>query len=757
MAITGEDNIVLKLGIKGVDPAEARAIALQGSSGLEAAFKESLARQEELYKAAAGSMNAEARAAAQAELATHQSKATAIQSLLKQAYAEEEAAAAEHAKKMQETSLAGRATALGEGLEATKASAMGTLGAAFFGYEAIKGIGEFAESMAHVAAVTDAFTGSISDLREATDGEISDMDLMTASNLAAAKSLSLSSDQFGIVSKAALRFAEATGGNVKEALDEMISGLATGRSRGLQMAGVILDQEAIFADYAKAIGHAGETLDQHAKSVALSQAAMEALDLKTIELGVHAEGFGEKMHWLGAQIGNVWTDILGFFAKGGTYIIKLFELDIPNSFRQSIAAWKDLLPGQHGNEDAAMKVNAEKTAEWQKAQLEKSQKDVDSAMSRVASAGAAYAPEKGGKGGVQRDTNPTTKFDFMSNLKLADMAQDEYGVSGPDGLPRGDADWISEQAAKRAKAIGDFWNKSLQEKFGDQSQYSDAELSTIYSGASKTKSDVVLNMLKGAGWSDEDIAKAATDTADTVVHDLDDKLKAAMDKMDKQTKANKQKAGPLTSNIMEQFFGPDIMDTARDKMTQLQGIVYDASQTMSNDFESAGDKMASGFGKAVSATLIHGTSLTAGLRNETEAVLESLSSQALGQSLMYAAKALAWGAEALFTGDAHAAAAAAEAGAAAVAFGAVGLAAAGAARAVGTSSTSPGGTPTTTGSQPGFGGPTTSSSSGGQGGTVILQVSVMPGGESAAGDSIVKAIAAYQAQTGQTLDQMLRN
>jgi hypothetical protein len=753
MAITGEDNIVLKLGIKGVDPAEARAIALQGSSGLEAAFKESLARQEELYKAAAGSMNAEARAAAQAELAAHQSKATAIQSLLKQAYAEEEAAAAEHAKKMQETSLIGRATALGEGLEGGKASVMGALGAAFFGYEAVKGVGELAESMGHLDAVTQAFKGNLDELREATNNEISDMDLMTESNLAAIKGLSLSSDQFGILASAALHFAAVTGGDVKEALDGMINGLSAGTARALRQAGVILDETQIFADYAKAIGHAGETLDQHAKSVALTAAAMEALDLQTVANGVHAEDFEVAINKAATVLKNVWSDVLRWLKDQTTDAIHAIMM-FPSGIKAIIAQVQDLLPGQHGNFARVQAEGNALEAQWKEEALAKSKEEMDKAKSRLASAGAAYQPADGNKGGVERKEDGGGSSAGPQGLdRLLAAAAAGSGMQDPEA----DGAIFEDAATKRAKALEEKWNKGLQEVFGSPGQYTDAELSGIYSGAATSKSDVVLNMLKGAGWSDEDIAKGTEDTAEAVVHDLDAKLKAAMDKMDKQTKANKDKAGPLTSNIMEQFFGPDIMDTARDKMTQLQGIVYDASQTMSNDITSAGDKMASGFGKAVSATLIHGTSLTAGLRNETEAVLESLSSQALGQSLMYAAKALAWGAEALFTGDAHAAAAAAEAGAAAVAFGAVGLAAAGAARAVGTSSTSPGGTPTTTGSQPGFGGPTTSSSSGGQGGTVILQVSVMPGGESAAGDSIVKALAAYQAQTGQTLDQMLRN
>jgi len=761
MAITGEDNIVLKLGIKGVDPAEARAIAMQGAAGLESAFQESLQRQSQLYKVQAETMDANAKAYAAKELSQAQSQATALQSLLKQAYTQQERDAKEHAAHMAEvkehSGVVGGLTSIGEGIESHQAAILGAASIGFIAVEAVHALFELGESIAHVSAVTEGFTGNIAELREVTNGEISDMDLMTASNAAVAKNLSLTSEQFGIISNSALHFAAITGGSVKESLDDMINGLATGRSRALSMSGVVLDQEKIFADYAESIGHAGATLDQHAKSVALSKAAMEAMDIALVNNTGHVSESEVAVNKLKASWDNFFKD-----AKLGIadFVMDSHSFDdaiglVNAKMKDAALDLKHALGGAPNNEHYVMQYWAQLGKEKEEREkLGGGAEEKDAALARLASAGAAYAPENGEKGGVEASKKP---------YKPTGMERLFNALSGGMGLdPAEDGAIVTTEAEKRAIKLHDLWNQGLLDVFGKPENYTDAELAGIYSGnAEKTgKNSPLMLMLKSAGWSDEDIAKGAEDTAEAVVKELDDKLTAAMEKMDKQTRANKKAAGPMVSGIMEKFFGPDIMDTARDKMTELQGIVYDASKTMEDDVTKAGNAMAAGFGKAVAATIIHGTSLKAGLQNETEAVLESLSSQALGQSLMYAAKALGWGADALFTGDPKAAAAAAEAGVAAAAFGAVGVSAGVLARAVGTTSTSasssPGGTPTTTGA--GYGSPT-QGNNGNLGNTnaVVINLSVMPGGESAAGESITKALAAYQAQTGQTLDQMLRN
>jgi len=130
----------------------------------------------------------------------------------------------------------------GEGLGEmyrSAASKVGLYAAAVTG--AFYAVKKLADEMDRQADIADAFAGNIDAAADRTKGLITNLDLMIASNSAAAAGLKLSAAQFGTLSVAAVKFAEATGQDAKGALDSLIGAISTGQERALKPLGVDLE------------------------------------------------------------------------------------------------------------------------------------------------------------------------------------------------------------------------------------------------------------------------------------------------------------------------------------------------------------------------------------------------------------------------------------------------------------------------------------------------------------------------------------
>lgn len=759
MATTAET--LLKLTIKGVDPSEAQRIASSSTAGVEAAFRESMERQAALYKIASETQNAQARAYAQRELSERQSQATALLGVIKQSQAQEQAMSRAHSAALIEDA---RRTA-----EKTREFEESTRGAAsafapksgggllqqakdfretgetiaeygFVVYEAFKKLEELGEAVAHVTEINNHFKGSIDDLREATGGEISDMDLMIAKNRAAAGNLKLTAEQFGALGGAAKSFADSIGGNVNEALNDLIKGLETGRSKTLQAAGVFLDQPKIFADWAVRIGHAGEQLDDTAKKAALFHAVLKSADEKLVESGVHAEGFAEQFQKVKVILSNAWDQmLLGF----GVLVSKTSEwlmIGLPNAVHVAVAKVKDIVPGfGSGNEARAREAWAVQSYDAKVASEAESRKAIEEAQARLAGDQSVYDPTTGFGGVLKTKTGGSTvKFDFFQTI--LGHSQDE----------------VISDMTDQVRDIHEKWNKELQDTFGDPEQFTAGERAQIFAGnavAGDKSKTPALAMLAAMGFSTDDSSED-----DLIKAELDRKFEKAMAALDTWITAQKDAVAEDIAKthdentkalgVLSVFFGEDFLSTSREEMDAAEQILYDGTQQMNGVLKSVGNQLASGYGAALAHSIGEGKNLKAALQDTTHAVLISLSEQAFVKSLMWGAESLGDLAMGNFAGAGLAAAASAS-------FAAVGVAAGIGARAIPSSSGSASAGSTPTASSGSFSSGPQSSAIDNSTGPVTLSVYVAPGGEAEAGRSIVAALTAWSAQTGKDLSHLV--
>jgi hypothetical protein len=220
----------------------------------------------------------------------------------------------------------------------------------------------------------------------------------------------------------------------------------------------------------------------------------------------------------------------------------------------------------------------------------------------------------------------------------------------------------------------------------------------------------------------------------------------------------KRSGGSFFSKLI---FGEDGPQGTYDQLDEATKHILDNTKAMSDMLDHAGTQMASGIAKAATASIIHGANLKKGLHDQTEAVLESLSTQALSLAAINLAKGLAATADAFMGLPTEAGAAGYYA--AAAAFAAVGATAGIAARALGPTSSSAsaaGGTATATASGSSLGSSSGGASSGsgtGDATPITMQIYVAPGGEAEAGRSIVNSLNAWAAQTGQDLSHLVNN
>lgn len=282
------------------------------------------------------------------------------------------------------------------------------------GFETFKSL---AESITKTINIYGALKGSIDAMREATGGQVADIDLITTKNRAFQKDLQLTDDQFGQVSAAALVFSHALGTDTKEALDQLIDGLATGRVKTLAAAGVVVDAKKVYEDYAKSIHIAVAELSEHQKKVALVEASLRAMNDKLIESGGEIHNFSSE--WEKAQasmtnlsdemkigLGGVLTSLIGGFDNVTSYMAQ-FLLQWKVTFAEAANfADKALHPFTHINDGDGAIASAKSDLAGLLA--ERAEKNDPGRAAREAAEGLAKAKEL-----KRLDENPS-----MSDLKI---------------------------------------------------------------------------------------------------------------------------------------------------------------------------------------------------------------------------------------------------------------------------------------------------------------------------------------------------
>ena len=194
----------------------------------------------------------------------------------------------------------------------------GILGGAIAGLVAgIAALGARGSDVADVAAAFDQLTegagggeAAIETLRTATDGLISDFDLMTSTNQAFSQGLRLSSDDLRLVGESSRILADQIGGDTKEAYDTLTAAMATGRDRQLQTIGLNIDGAAAVEKLAASLGVEKGALTESQEVMAKKNAILDALRQKLEESGRAELDFGERIQQARVMMGN-FIDTLG--------------------------------------------------------------------------------------------------------------------------------------------------------------------------------------------------------------------------------------------------------------------------------------------------------------------------------------------------------------------------------------------------------------------------------------------------------------
>lgn len=219
--------------------------------------------------------------------------------------------------------LSGIADAVGQlgtaffGASSTVVTAAGAIVAAVGGISvAIIELGNRGSDVNDVASTFENFSGSVDtakqsleNMRKGTQGTVTDFDLMRSASKLLAADVKLSSDQFGLMSKAAFVLQNQGLGPTKDMLDLVSQALLTGRTRSLEMRLGKINLEKATKDYADTLGVEVRQLNEAGKTEARRSAIFELLNQKVKAAGDQQKDFGEKMDSVIVSIKN-WGDEL---------------------------------------------------------------------------------------------------------------------------------------------------------------------------------------------------------------------------------------------------------------------------------------------------------------------------------------------------------------------------------------------------------------------------------------------------------------
>jgi len=729
-----EDQILLKLVIKGSDPSEIEQLARSTQGELNAKIKAYLDQLTQFHQQANAAQTADAVVAAQQQIDAVEKQ---IDTVSKVQRANEIAAnRSENAWKSTLRVMESIAVTW----EFTQSLIEG----------GIAKFGELGESIARVTEVHESLKGSIDSMREASAGEISDMDLILTKNRAMEKDLELSDAQFAAVTAGAHNYAKALGVDTKEALDKFIDGLAQGNLKALKHVGIMVDADTAYKEYAKSIGVAADQLSDHGKKIAIVQEALRLNDKKLAESSDAVINFGHTWKQTAAMLTNLWTEILESLGKMIMMAIEGFTIDLPDAIRLAIAKIKDLMPGSHGEAVAAVVAQHDKNlAAFYKDNA--GEKEGEEARTRLAD-GTSGDYTKGSRADsinqkkVEEDAKKAQEeldkiqkvIDSFDKMLLKGSGLEKAGADAADILQR-------RQQTPDEKALG----------FGYDATASQFAQSGLNNSTARTKA---LQQAQNA--MQERIARSMEAPNETNDLSRGTDSKGAMDRMEKTLKAAQERVDDLRKRA-----GDGILSTALfgsggpgGIKEQLHTFAQDAADALGM-VSAAGTKMGEALGSALAAFVSGDKSKRASLRQTTHDILEALATQAYSRAIFETAEGLA----SLALGPIGGASAGLHFAAAGM-FTAVGTGAALTARAIGTSGTGAAATGASTGTAStgtSSGIATTTSGSGGFGSNGVrstpvdnnqpinLYVSTMFGSEAETGRNVNKVLAAYYAQTGQ--------
>ncbi len=126
---------------------------------------------------------------------------------------------------------------------------------------------------------------SLQKFRKATDGTVSDVELMIQANNAMLLGIVENDDQFADLIDNAQRLAKAVGQDAKFGIESLTTGIGRQSKLMLDNLGIVLDTNLAYQKYAISIGKTVSELDENERKQAFVQAALESTRSKVAQLG----------------------------------------------------------------------------------------------------------------------------------------------------------------------------------------------------------------------------------------------------------------------------------------------------------------------------------------------------------------------------------------------------------------------------------------------------------------------------------------
>lgn len=215
---------------------------------------------------------------------------------------------------------AGRAAKLG-------AMAMGAAGLAGAAVGAYHALNQLAEQSMKLDTAQRNLKFSISQARASTMGMVSDAELMTRANQAAALGVANTSEQFADLSEMAVKLGQNLGMSTEQAYESLIGSLGRGSSAMLDNLGVSLKAEEAQRIYAMRIGKTVSELSESERKIAFQTIAYERLSEATNQVEMDTDNAAAGWQRLKTSIDNLIADayqIPQMFDEWGKTIEGLF-------------------------------------------------------------------------------------------------------------------------------------------------------------------------------------------------------------------------------------------------------------------------------------------------------------------------------------------------------------------------------------------------------------------------------------------------
>lgn len=170
----------------------------------------------------------------------------------------------------------------------------------------------------------------INRLRQATQGLMSDLDLMRSSNVAS--QLGITPEMFEEIAASAESLGEAVGKDLTQSLDLLTQGFGRAQDRALKQLGINIDVKKAEDDFAKSIGTTRDKLNELGKTEAFRIAALEQTKIKTAAVRNENASAADSYEKIQVQIQNVIDKTVGALERN-PQLAKSFD-DIAKAIAQ---------------------------------------------------------------------------------------------------------------------------------------------------------------------------------------------------------------------------------------------------------------------------------------------------------------------------------------------------------------------------------------------------------------------------------------